>query len=87
MPTASLLHVDWRDYRGLFIVQIMPFMKSQHAVQALVGPEVAVMIRRVHSTPRYTADDIDLPFKLPKLLQDENVLFWSSSGYLNVTPL
>lgn len=37
--------------------------------------DVAVMVRRLHSTPRYTADDIDLPFKLPKLLQDENVLF------------
>lgn len=37
--------------------------------------EVAVMVRRIHSLPRYTEDDIDLPFKLPKLLQDEGVLF------------
>jgi imidazolonepropionase-like amidohydrolase len=37
--------------------------------------EVGVMVRRIHQTPRYTADDIDLPFKLPKLLQDEGVLF------------
>lgn len=37
--------------------------------------EVAVMVRRVHQTPQYNADDVDLPYKLPKLLQDEGVLF------------
>ena len=36
---------------------------------------VPVMVKRVHDLPRYEEDDIDLPFKLPKLLADEGVLF------------
>ncbi len=36
---------------------------------------IPVMIRRVHELPVYNDDDFDLPFKLPKLLQDEGVLF------------
>lgn len=36
---------------------------------------VAVMVRRVHEVPRYEEDDVDLPYKLPKLLSDEGVLF------------
>ena len=37
--------------------------------------KIPVMIRRVHSVPRATDEDVDLPFKLAKLLQDEGVLF------------
>ena len=33
--------------------------------------EVAVMLQSVHSLPRFADDDVDLPFKLPKLLMDE----------------
>jgi imidazolonepropionase-like amidohydrolase len=36
---------------------------------------VPVMVQRVHNLPRYAGDDIDLPYRLPKLLQDEGVLF------------
>jgi imidazolonepropionase-like amidohydrolase len=36
---------------------------------------IAVMLQRVHSLPYHEDDDVDLPFKLPKLLQDEGVLF------------
>ena len=36
---------------------------------------ISVMIRRVHELPRFEGDDVDLPFKLPKLLTDEGVLF------------
>ncbi|NNE56008.1 MAG: amidohydrolase family protein [Flavobacteriales bacterium] len=40
-----------------------------------------MMVRRIHLTPRYTSDDVDLPFKLPKLLQDEGVLYcFDNSG-------
>ena len=28
---------------------------------------------RTHSVPRFAEDDIDLPYKLPKLLEDEGV--------------
>ena len=36
---------------------------------------VPVLLRRVHELPRYDEDDIDLPFRLPKLLEDEGVLY------------
>lgn len=35
--------------------------------------DVAVMLQSVHSLPRFADDDIDLPFKLPKLLMDEGL--------------
>ena len=37
--------------------------------------EVSVMVHRVHSLPRFAEDDVDQPFRLPKQLQDEGVLF------------
>ena len=36
--------------------------------------EVAVLLQSVHSLPRYADDDVDLPYKLPKLLMDEGLL-------------
>ena len=35
--------------------------------------DVAVMLQSVHSLPRFVDDDVDLPFKLPKLLMDEGL--------------
>jgi len=35
--------------------------------------DIAVMVLRTHSVPRFAEDDIDLPYKLPKLLEDEGV--------------
>ena len=37
--------------------------------------KVAVMVNRVHDLPGRTDDDIDLPYKLPALLQKAGVLF------------
>ena len=36
---------------------------------------VSVLLTSVHRLPRFTEDDIDLPYRLPKLLADEGVLF------------
>lgn len=41
----------------------------------LVENNVPVMIKRLHSNPEFEQDDVDLPYKLPKLLQDAGVLF------------
>jgi imidazolonepropionase-like amidohydrolase len=42
---------------------------------------VSVMLSRVHNLPQREEEDIDLPFRLPKLLQDEGVLFcFENSG-------
>ena len=37
--------------------------------------DVAVLLTSVHRLPRFPEDDINLPFRLPKLLADEGVLF------------
>ena len=37
--------------------------------------DVAVMLKRVHTLPRFAEDDVDMPYRLPKLLEDEGVLF------------
>jgi len=36
---------------------------------------VGVILTSVHRLPRFKEDDIDLPYRLPKLLSDEGVLF------------
>ena len=36
---------------------------------------VPVMVKRVHSLPRFAEDDVDAPFRLAKELEDEGVLF------------
>lgn len=36
---------------------------------------IAVIVARVHELPQRTEDDVDLPYKLPYLLQKERVLF------------
>lgn len=36
---------------------------------------VAVMVNRLHDLPEYEQDDVDLPYKLPYLLQKDSVLF------------
>lgn len=46
----------------------------------MVGPRlkennIAVVLRRLHDLPMRPEDDVDLPYKLPKLLQDAGVLF------------
>ena len=36
---------------------------------------IPVMVNRVHDLPNWTGDDVDLPYKLPALLQKAGVLF------------
>lgn len=45
------------------------------AADMLRENDIPVMVSRVHELPRYDEDDIDLPFRLPKLLEDEGVLY------------
>ena len=35
---------------------------------------VSVLLQSVHSLPRFSDDDVDMPFKLPKLLMDEGLV-------------
>lgn len=45
------------------------------AAELLKENNIPVMIKRVHSLPERPQDDVDLPYRLPKLLQDAGVLF------------
>jgi imidazolonepropionase-like amidohydrolase len=36
---------------------------------------VPVMVQRLHELPRFAEDDVDLTYKLPKLLDDAGVMF------------
>lgn len=48
---------------------------SHLCTDLLVENEVPVMVQRVHELPRFAEDDVDLTYKLPKLLDDAGVLF------------
>ncbi|MCH2198996.1 MAG: amidohydrolase family protein [Flavobacteriales bacterium] len=49
---------------------------DSHLVTDLLNENnVSVMIQRVHSLPRFDQDDVDLPYKLPALLQEAGVMF------------
>lgn len=53
--------------------------------EILVDNNVALMLRRVHSLPRRLDEDIDLPFRMPKLMKDAGVLFClENSGRMDV---
>jgi len=43
--------------------------------QKLKEANVSVMVRRIHSNPRRHDEDIDLCYRIPKMLQDAGVLF------------
>lgn len=41
----------------------------------LIENNVSVMVQRLHSNPRFAEDDVDLTYRLPKILDDAGVLF------------
>lgn len=43
--------------------------------QTLLDNDVTILLKRLHSLPERPEDDIDLPFKLPKMLQDLKIPF------------
>jgi len=49
--------------------------ESWRVTKLLKQNNVAVMVNRVHSLPERQQDDIDLPYKLPYLLQKDSILF------------
>ena len=79
------LHVHARDARA--IAEAVHFKRDMGIERmAIVGGydaylvadmlrenNVAVVLRSVHSLPRFADDDVDLPFRLPKLLMDEGL--------------
>lgn len=67
--------VHFKKAWGITNMAIVGGYDSHLVADLLRDNNVAVMVRRVHQVPRYEEDDVDLPFKLPKLLSDEGVTF------------
>jgi len=67
--------VNFKKEMGIAKMVIVGGYDSWMVADLLRENNVAVMLRRVHSVPSYSDDDYDLPYKIPKLLQDEGVLF------------
>jgi imidazolonepropionase-like amidohydrolase len=49
--------------------------ESWRVTKMLKQNNVSVMVNRVHSLPQRQQDDVDLPYKLPYLLQKDSILF------------
>jgi len=49
--------------------------ESWRVTKMLKQNNIPVMVNRVHSLPQRQQDDVDLPYKLPYLLQKDSVLF------------
>jgi imidazolonepropionase-like amidohydrolase len=67
--------VAFKNEMGINHLVIVGGYDSYLCADMLREQNVPVILRRVHSMPWHSADDIDLPYKLPKLLEDEGVLF------------
>ena len=67
--------VQFKKKMGIDKLVIVGGYDSHLCADLLRDNKVAVMVRRVHDLPRFDEDDLDLPYKLPKLLADEGVLF------------
>lgn len=67
--------VHFKRAFGISKLVIVGGYDAHLAADMLRENDIPVMVARVHELPRYDEDDIDLPFRLPKLLEDEGVLY------------
>jgi len=65
--------IRFKRAQGLDRVVLVGGLDSWMMADPLRENDIAVMLLRTHSVPRFAEDDIDLPYKLPKLLEDEGV--------------
>lgn len=67
--------VHFKRKYGIEHVVIVGGSDSHLVADLLRENNISVMVQRVHELPRFAEDDVDLTYKLPKLLSDEGVLF------------
>lgn len=67
--------VNFVKLNGISKVAIVGGKESWMITDLLKQNNIAVVVSRVHDLPTYPEDDIDLPYKLPYLLQKAGVLF------------
>jgi imidazolonepropionase-like amidohydrolase len=67
--------INFKVSQGIKEMVIVGGYDAHLVVDQLVAHQVSVLLRRLHELPMYAEDDIDLPFKLPAMLQKAGVLF------------
>jgi imidazolonepropionase-like amidohydrolase len=67
--------VNFARSMGIIKIAIVGGEDSWLVTDLLKENNVSVVVKRLHSLPSLPEDDIDLPFKLPSLLQKAGVLF------------
>jgi imidazolonepropionase-like amidohydrolase len=67
--------INFKVSQGIKEMVIVGGYDAHLVADQLVAHQVSVLLRRLHELPMYAEDDIDLPFKLPAMLQKAGVLF------------
>jgi imidazolonepropionase-like amidohydrolase len=67
--------VNFKNSMDIEHVVIVGGQDSYLLPELLKTNNVSVMVERLHSLPRFEDEDVDLTYRLPKLLQDAGVLF------------
>lgn len=67
--------ISFKKRIGIKTMVIVGGRDSYLVADMLRENNISVIVGSTHKIPRYAEDDIDLSFKLPKLLQDEGVMF------------
>jgi imidazolonepropionase-like amidohydrolase len=67
--------VNFAKQNGIKKVAIVGGKDSWLVTDLLRENNISVIVQRVHSLPEHPEDDVDLPYKLPYLLQQAKVLF------------
>ena len=67
--------ISFKKEIGVKYISIVGGYDSWMVAPRLKENNISVVLRRLHDLPMRPEDDVDLPYKLPKLLQDAGVLF------------
>lgn len=67
--------IQFKKEFGIASMTLVGAYESYLVADMIRDNNVSVMLNRVHDLPQREEEDVDLPFRLPKLLQDEGVLF------------
>jgi len=67
--------IEFKKQFGIQHLILVGGYDSYLVAENLKNNNIAVVLRRLHSLPMYEEEDIDLPYKLPKLLKDAGVKY------------
>ncbi|GMU87050.1 MAG: amidohydrolase [Ignavibacteriales bacterium] len=72
--------VELAKQTGIKRIGIVGGAESYKVTAFLKGNDIPVLIRKLHSLPYSSSEDIDMPFKLPYILKQSDILFGFESG-------